>query len=110
MLDDTMSDATMSDDTRSEPPISVEESGPSPTAAAPRGAPADLAADLLRSAADPLLTEDLALALLKRPDIPPEVLEQFARNANALKSRKVKIALVSHPHTPRHVSVPLARQ
>jgi hypothetical protein len=105
-----MSDDTMSDDTRSEPPISVEESGPSPTAAAPRGAPADLAADLLRSAADPLLTEDLALALLKRPDIPPEVLEQFARNANALKSRKVKIALVSHPHTPRHVSVPLARQ
>jgi hypothetical protein len=110
MLDDTMSDATMSDDTRSEPPISVEESGPSPTAAAPRGAPADLAADLLRSAADPLLTEDLAMALLKRSDLPPEVLEQLAKNANALKSRKVKIALVSHPHTPRHVSVPLARQ
>jgi hypothetical protein len=42
--------------------------------------------------------------------LPPEVLEQLARNANALKSRKVKIALVSHPHTPRHVSVPLARQ
>jgi hypothetical protein len=105
-----MSDDTMSDDTRSEPPISVEESGPSPTAAAPRGAPADLPTDLLRSAADPLLTEDLALALLKRADLPPEVLEQLARNANALKSRKVKIALVSHPHTPRHVSVPLARQ
>jgi hypothetical protein len=105
-----MSDDTMSDDTRSEPPISVEESGPSPTAAAPRGAPADLLTDLLRSAADPLLTEDLALALLKRSDLPPEVLEQLAKNANALKSRKVKIALVSHPHTPRHVSVPLARQ
>ena len=110
MLDDTMSDATMSDDTRSEPQISVEETGPSPTAAAPRVAPADLAADLLRSVADPLLTEDLALALLKRSDLPPEVLEQLARNANALKSRKVKIALVSHPHTPRHASVPLARQ
>jgi hypothetical protein len=40
----------------------------------------------------------------------PEVLEQLSRNANALKGRKVKLALVSHPHTPRHVSVPLARQ
>jgi hypothetical protein len=67
-------------------------------------------ADLLCTAADPDLTEDLALAFLKRADLPPEVLEQFAKNASALKSRKVKIALVSHPHTPRHVSVPLARQ
>ncbi len=67
-------------------------------------------ADLLRTAADPALTEDLALALLKRADLPPEVLEQLAKNAHALKSRKVRIALASHPHTPRHVSVPLARQ
>ncbi len=72
--------------------------------------PSPTPADLLRAAADPDLTEDLALALLKRPDLPPEVLEQLAKNTNALKSRKVKIALVSHPNTPRHVSVPLARQ
>jgi hypothetical protein len=67
-------------------------------------------ADLLRTAVDPALTEDLALALLKRAELPPEVLEGLAKNANALKSRKVKIALASHPKTPRHVSVPLARQ
>jgi len=67
-------------------------------------------ADLLRTAADPALTEDLALALLKRAGLPAEVLEQLARNSNALNSRKVRIALASHPHTPRHVSVPLARQ
>jgi hypothetical protein len=67
-------------------------------------------ADLLRIAADPTLTEDLALALLKRVDLHPEILQQLAKNANALKTRKVKIALVSHPHTPRHVSIPLARQ
>src|SRR6266851_2318977 len=67
-------------------------------------------ADLLRIAADPALTEDLALALLKHPGLPPEVLEQLAKNASALKSRKAKIALASHPRTPRHVSVPLARQ
>src|SRR5216683_5503201 len=65
-------------------------------------------ADLLRIAADPALTEDLALALLKHPGLPPEVLEQLAKNASVLKSRKAKIALASHPKTPRHV--PLARQ
>ncbi len=68
------------------------------------------ATELLRTAADPLLTEDMALSLLKRPELTAEVLEQLAKNAQALKSRKVKIALVGHPHTPRHVSVPLARQ
>jgi hypothetical protein len=66
--------------------------------------------DLLRVAGDPALTEDLALALLKRTDLPPEVLEQLSKNGNALKLRKVKMALVTHAHTPRHVSVPLARQ
>jgi hypothetical protein len=78
------------------------EAVPSSTESAP--------ADLLRTAADTALTEDLALALLKRRDTPAEVLEQLAKNINALKSRKVRIALTSHPHTPRHVSVPLARQ
>ena len=66
--------------------------------------------DLLRVAADPSLTEDLALALLKRADLPPEILEQWAKNGNVLKLRKVKVALVCHPRAPRHVSVPLARQ
>jgi hypothetical protein len=66
--------------------------------------------DLLRAAADPALTVDLALGLLKRADLPPEVLEQLSKNGNALKLRKVKVALVCHSHTPRHVSVPLARQ
>lgn len=66
-------------------------------------------ADLLRTAADPSLTEDLALGLLKRSDLAPEILERLAKNGAALKSRKVKIALVSHPHTPRHVSIPVAR-
>ena len=66
--------------------------------------------DLLRAAADPALTGDLALVLLKRADLPPEVLEQLSKNTNVLKLRKVKVALVCHPHTPRHVSVPFARQ
>ncbi len=66
-------------------------------------------ADLVR-AADPALTEDVALSLLKRPELQGEVIELLAKNANVRKSRKVKIAVASHPHTPRHVSVPLARQ
>ena len=117
----------MSKDEMSEEEISEDETAPPSTASA-TPSPAALEAqilegqiseaqihlpapaDLLRTAADPALTEDLALALLKRADLPPEVLEQLAKNANVLKSRKVKIALASHPNTPRHVSVPLARQ
>jgi hypothetical protein len=66
--------------------------------------------DLVRAASDPALTADLALALLKRSDLPAEALEQLARNRSALTLRKVKIVLACHPHTPRHVSVPLIRQ
>ena len=72
--------------------------------------PVEARADLLRTVSDPDLSEDLTLALLKRSDLTAEVLEKLAKNISALKSRKVKIALVSHPNTPRHVSVPLARQ
>lgn len=102
-----LSAASAAEDEMSEGKISEDAAAPSATASA---SPATVAlADLLRTA-DPAFTEDLALALLKRADLPPDVLEQIAKNAGALKSRKVKIALVSHPHTPRHVSVPLARQ
>lgn len=54
-------------------------------------------------------TEDAALALLKRQDLAPDVLEQISKNSTLLKSRKVKLALVAHSKTPRHISVPLLR-
>jgi hypothetical protein len=60
-------------------------------------------------AAASTLTGDLALALMKRPDLPAEALEQIAKNRSA-QTRKVKFALACHPRTPRHVSVPLVRQ
>ena len=66
--------------------------------------------ELIPSPLDPALTEDQALALLKHADLHAEVIEQLAKNKTALKSRKVKVALAGHPNTPRHVSVPLARQ
>lgn len=66
--------------------------------------------ELTRLAANPALTEDLALSVLKRGDLPADVLELFAKNSTLLKLRKAKLALATHPHTPRHVSVPMIRQ
>ena len=59
---------------------------------------------------DASLSEDGALHLLKRADLPPDVLEQLSKIGELLKYRKVKLALVEHPKTPRHVSLPLIRQ
>lgn len=64
---------------------------------------------LLAAAADPGLNEDLALALLKRPDLPAEVIEHLNKSSALKKSRKVKLAVVRHPKTPRHVSLPMIR-
>ncbi|HZD93697.1 MAG TPA: hypothetical protein VE133_05540 [Candidatus Sulfotelmatobacter sp.] len=60
-------------------------------------------------AGDPRLTEDLALALLNRRDLPREALESLSKNSHVAKQRKVRLALVTHPHTPRHISVPTIR-
>jgi hypothetical protein len=66
--------------------------------------------DILRgTAASCRLTEDLALALLARRDLPPQSIEELARNTAAMKHRKVMVAVVVHPRTPRHVSLPIAR-
>lgn len=66
--------------------------------------------DLKRAAADVALSEDLALALLERRDLPPEALEALSKNGAALKSRRVQVGLAAHPKTPRHVSLPALRQ
>jgi hypothetical protein len=61
------------------------------------------------AASDPALTEDLALVLLKRSDLPARALDQLSKNGHLMKSRKVKLAVVEHPRTPRHVSIPMLR-
>jgi hypothetical protein len=67
-------------------------------------------AEVLKAAvSDPALTEDLALTLLKRADLWPELLEQLSKKS-VIKDRKVKLALVSHCRTPRYISVGLVRQ
>jgi hypothetical protein len=60
-------------------------------------------------AGDARLSEDLALALLNRRDLPREALEALSKNGQVAKQRKVRLALVTHPRTPRHVSVPTIR-
>jgi hypothetical protein len=64
---------------------------------------------LAEAASDPALTEDLALVILKQSDLPTRVLDRLSRNSGIMKSRKVRLALVEHPRTPRHISVPMAR-
>lgn len=66
--------------------------------------------DLRAVAADSALTEDLALGLLKRNDLIGEVLEELSKNASVSRSRKVKLAIVSHLKAPRYVSMALLRQ
>jgi len=64
---------------------------------------------LVALASDASLNEDLALTLLKRTDLPGGALERLSKNASVMKSRKIKLALVEHPKTPRHVSLPMVR-
>ncbi|HEX8816571.1 MAG TPA: hypothetical protein VF753_13825 [Terriglobales bacterium] len=66
--------------------------------------------ELLKAAvASVALSEDLALVLLKRAELPAEILEQLSKRP-AGKHRKVQLALVAHPKTPRYVSMAIVRQ
>jgi hypothetical protein len=67
--------------------------------------------DALRTAAgDKRLTEDLALTLLQRRDLPAAAIEVMAKNGAVMKHRKVINAVVVHPRAPRHVSLPIIRR
>jgi hypothetical protein len=65
---------------------------------------------LKSDAADTPPTEDQALALLQRQDLPAESIDQLTRNSGIMKSRKVRIAIASHPRAPRHTSLRLIRE
>jgi hypothetical protein len=54
-------------------------------------------------------SEDQVLATLQAAEVTAEEIARLARNAEALKSRKVLLALVMHARTPRHISIPLLR-
>ena len=65
--------------------------------------------ELKEVAASAQLDEDLALAFLARRDLPQPALEALAKNGHVMKHRRVIAAVVMHPRTPRHVSIPVAR-
>src|SRR5512147_2842973 len=66
--------------------------------------------DLRAAAGSAHLTEELALALLARRDLPHQALVDLSKNGVVMKHHKVMAAVVAHPRTPRHVSLPMARQ
>lgn len=68
------------------------------------------AEDLLAAAGHGALTEQLALSLLQRRDLPANAIEALARNRFAIKHRKVLVAVSEHSHTPRHIALPLLRR
>jgi hypothetical protein len=80
------------------------------TDSAGESADGTLDAEWMRAAADPALTEDRALGLLKEAGLSGDALEVLRNNKQLMKSRKVRLALVKHPNAPRHVSVPALRQ
>jgi hypothetical protein len=66
--------------------------------------------ELIRAASDPQLTEDGALALLARRDLPGAAIEALRRNPAVASRRKVLPVIAAHPRTPKHIAVALARQ
>lgn len=95
------------DSSRDASPETAElgQSRPSdPAAASP---PAN---DFEFSAAAFVLTEDQALALLQRSDLPAASIEELAKNTSVMKSRKARIAIAAHPRAPRHISLRLIRE
>jgi hypothetical protein len=67
--------------------------------------------EVLRAvAASEDLDEELALLLLSRRDLPQGVIDAVVKNVAVMKHRKVINAVVAHPRTPRHISVPIARR
>ena len=63
----------------------------------------------LAAAADPGLTEAIALALLRQTALPAAAIEVLAKNRSVASARKVQRALLLHRHTPRQVWLPFLR-
>src|SRR4051812_43703589 len=64
---------------------------------------------LQRAAGDRGLNEELALVLLRRRDLPSQVLDALAKNVGISRLRTVRWGLITHPRSPRHATLPLLR-
>jgi len=56
------------------------------------------------------LTEDLALSLLNDRDLAAEDLDAILSSSALMKSRKVRLGVAGHPHTPRRIALRLIRE
>jgi len=65
---------------------------------------------LLALLENPALDEPLLLLLLNRNDLPRDVLEEIGSRREWMKSYRVKLRVVGHPHTPRLLALPLIKQ
>lgn len=75
-------------------------------AVSPDSSPADLAEPVI---SPPHTSEDAILAWLQRADLLPSDIEQLINRGVATKSRKIRLAVIRHPRTPRHITLPLLR-
>jgi len=57
-----------------------------------------------------MLSEDLALARLKDPEITKEAIEGISHDAAVMKSRKVRLGMAAHMRTPRRIALRLIRE
>ena len=58
---------------------------------------------------NPQLSEKHLAILLSRRDLPRSIVTQIAQNRERMKSYPLKLAVVKHPHTPRHLALPLLK-
>ena len=58
----------------------------------------------------PPLTEDAALAQLAEHDLTSDAVEHISKHSGLMKSRKVRLAMASHPHAPRRIALRLIRE
>jgi hypothetical protein len=56
------------------------------------------------------LTEDLTLAQLYDAALSSDAIEKISRDVAAMKSRKVRLAVAAHPHTPRRIALRVIRE
>ena len=54
-------------------------------------------------------TEDQVLSLLTKADLSTGLIEKISKNSGLMKGRKVRLAVIGQPNTPRHISIPMLR-
>ena len=55
-------------------------------------------------------SEDVVLARLAQSDLSPEAIDEISQNSGLMKSRKIRLAMASHSHTPRRIALRLIRE